>query len=29
MNALIYGPSGAGKTVNATRVKTGERGKNL
>lgn len=29
MNALIYGKSGAGKTVNTTRVKTGKRGKNL
>jgi phage nucleotide-binding protein len=29
MNALIYAPSGGGKTVNATRVKVGERGRNL
>ena len=29
MNGLIYGPSGAGKTVNATLVQSGERGRNL
>ena len=29
MNALIYAPSGGGKTVNATAVKIGERGRNL
>lgn len=29
MNGLIYGPSGAGKTVNATLVATGKRGRNL
>lgn len=29
MNGLIYGPSGAGKTVNATLVTTGKRGRNL
>lgn len=28
-NALIYGTSGSGKTVNSTRVVTGKRGKNL
>lgn len=28
-NALIYAPSGGGKTVNATRVALGKRGKNL
>jgi phage nucleotide-binding protein len=28
-NALIYAPSGGGKTVNATRVPIGKRGKNL
>lgn len=28
-NALIYAPSGGGKTVNSTLVKTGKRGKNL
>lgn len=29
MNALVYGSSGSGKTVNSTLVKTGERGRNL
>ena len=29
MNALVYGPSGAGKTVNSTLVKAEKRGKNL
>ena len=29
MNALVYGPSGAGKTVNSTLVKADKRGKNL
>lgn len=28
-NAIIYGPSGAGKTVNSTMVRTGKRGRNL
>lgn len=28
MNAIVFGPSGAGKTVNSTLVKTGKRGKN-
>lgn len=29
MNAIVYAPSGGGKTVNSTLVKTGKRGKNL
>lgn len=28
MNAIVFGPSGAGKTVNSTLVRTGKRGRN-
>ena len=29
MNAIVFGPSGAGKTVNSTMVRPGKRGRNL